>query len=104
MSTAERTAVQQSTTGFAPYSFGSSNPASSSALNWNAASGRWLDTRLRHMRAWRTMFTGDATFWQIAGPTFFTGAFVVMVFVPVTGLAMASVDPDEAADGTGGGR
>lgn len=53
------------------------------------------------LNAWRTIFTGDATFWQIAGPTFFSGAFIVMFFVPVTGLAMASVDPDEAADAAG---
>ena len=53
------------------------------------------------LNAWRTLFTGDATFWQIAGPTFLSGAFMVMFFVPVTGLAMASVDPDEAADAAG---
>lgn len=50
---------------------------------------------------WRTTFSSDVTFWQIAGPTFLSGAFMVMFFVPVTGLAMASVDPEEAADAAG---
>jgi DHA2 family multidrug resistance protein len=53
------------------------------------------------VHVWRTFFTPDATFWQIAGPTFLSGAFMVMFFVPVTGLAMASVDPEEAADAAG---
>jgi len=55
-----------------------------------------------HSATWRTWFSPDVTFfWQIAGPTFLSGAFMVMFFVPVTGLAMASVDPEEAADAAG---
>lgn len=49
----------------------------------------------------RTTFTPDATFWQIAMPTILTGPFMVMFFIPVTGLAMASVAPGEEADAAG---
>ena len=37
----------------------------------------------------------------MAWPTLITGVFMVMFFVPVTGLAMASVDPDEQANAAG---
>jgi DHA2 family multidrug resistance protein len=50
---------------------------------------------------WRMSFTPDVTFWQMAGPTLVSGVFMVMFFIPVTGLAMASVDPDEAANAAG---
>lgn len=49
----------------------------------------------------RTFLTPDATFWDIALPTMLTGAFMVMFFIPVTGLAMASVNPGEEADAAG---
>jgi MFS transporter, DHA2 family, multidrug resistance protein len=51
--------------------------------------------------AWRTSFNSDVTFLQLAWPTLLTGPFMVMFFVPVTGLAMASVDPDEQANAAG---
>ena len=41
------------------------------------------------------------TFLQMAWPTLITGVFMVMFFVPVTGLAMASVDHDEQANAAG---
>jgi DHA2 family multidrug resistance protein len=37
----------------------------------------------------------------MAWPTLLTGPFMVMFFVPVTGLAMASVDHDEQANAAG---
>ena len=37
----------------------------------------------------------------MAWPTLLTGVFMVMFFVPVTGLAMASVEPDEQANAAG---
>jgi DHA2 family multidrug resistance protein len=37
----------------------------------------------------------------MAWPTLVTGVFMVMFFVPVTGLAMASVAPDEQANAAG---
>jgi DHA2 family multidrug resistance protein len=46
---------------------------------------------------WRMSFTPDVTFLQMALPTLLTGPAMVMFFVPVTGLAMASVNPDEQA-------
>jgi DHA2 family multidrug resistance protein len=51
---------------------------------------------------WRMWtFSNDATFLQMAWPTLVTGVFMVMFFVPVTGLAMASVDPEEQANAAG---
>jgi len=50
---------------------------------------------------WRMGFNPDVTFLQMAWPTLLTGPFMVMFFVPVTGLAMASVDPDEQANAAG---
>jgi DHA2 family multidrug resistance protein len=37
----------------------------------------------------------------MAWPTLITGVFMVMFFIPVTGLAMASVDHDEQANAAG---
>ncbi|PZU69325.1 DHA2 family efflux MFS transporter permease subunit [Sphingobium sp.] len=51
--------------------------------------------------AWRLSFNNDVTFMQMAWPTLLTGPFMVMFFVPVTGLAMASVDPHEQANAAG---
>ncbi|ATE68015.1 DHA2 family efflux MFS transporter permease subunit [Rhizorhabdus dicambivorans] len=51
--------------------------------------------------AWRMMFNSDVTFLQMAWPTLLMGPFMVMFFVPVTGLAMASVEPDEQATAAG---
>jgi DHA2 family multidrug resistance protein len=50
---------------------------------------------------WRMGFTPEVTFAQMAGPTLLTGPFMVMFFVPVTGLAMASVEHDEQANAAG---
>jgi DHA2 family multidrug resistance protein len=51
---------------------------------------------------WRMWtFNPDVTFAQMAWPTFWTGPFMVMFFIPVTGLAMASVRPDEQANAAG---
>ena len=50
---------------------------------------------------WRMGFNPDVTFMQMALPTLLTGPFMVMFFVPVTGLAMASVKPDEQANAAG---
>lgn len=51
---------------------------------------------------WRMWgFNNDVTFVQMAWPTLITGVFMVMFFVPVTGLAMASVEPDEQANAAG---
>lgn len=53
------------------------------------------------MTAWRVGFNSDVTFTDLAWPTLFTGPFMVMFFVPVTGLAMASVTPEEQANAAG---
>ena len=53
------------------------------------------------MTAWRMTFNGDVTFLQMAWPTLFTGPFMVMFFVPVTGLALATVEPHEQANAAG---
>jgi len=51
---------------------------------------------------WRLFeFSTDVTFLQMAWPTLITGIFMVMFFVPVTGLAMASVEHDEQANAAG---
>ena len=50
-------------------------------------------------RMWE--FSTDVTFLQMAWPTLVTGVFMVMFFVPVTGLAMASVEPHEQANAAG---
>jgi len=50
-------------------------------------------------RMWE--FSPDVTFLQMAWPTLITGVFMVMFFIPVTGLAMASVDHDEQANAAG---
>ncbi len=50
---------------------------------------------------WRMTFTPDVTFWQMAWPTLVSGTFMVMFFIPVTGLAMASVPPEQAANAAG---
>lgn len=51
--------------------------------------------------AWRMAFNNEVTFLQMAWPTLLTGPFMVMFFVPVTGLAMASVRPEEQANAAG---
>ena len=57
---------------------------------------------LAGVMVWRMWtFNNDVTFLQMAWPTLITGVFMVMFFVPVTGLAMASVDLDEQANAAG---
>ena len=57
---------------------------------------------LAGIMVWRMWtFNSDVTFLQMAWPTLVTGVFMVMFFVPVTGLAMASVDHDEQANAAG---
>jgi len=50
---------------------------------------------------WRMGFNSDVTFIQIGLTTLVMGPFMVMFFVPVTGLAMASVAPEEQANAAG---
>ena len=50
---------------------------------------------------WRMGFTPDITFVQMAWPMLLTGPFLMMFFIPVTGLCMASVDREEQADAAG---
>jgi DHA2 family multidrug resistance protein len=50
---------------------------------------------------WRSTFNSDVTFLQMAVPTLLSGPFMVMFFVPVTGLAIASVKPSETANAAG---
>jgi DHA2 family multidrug resistance protein len=56
---------------------------------------------LSGMMVWRMGFTPDVTFLHMAWPTLLTGPAMVMFFVPVTGLAMASVNHDEQANAAG---
>ena len=57
---------------------------------------------LAAIMVWRMWtFNNDVTFLQMAWPTLITGVFMVMFFVPVTGLAMASVNHDEQANAAG---
>ena len=53
------------------------------------------------MMMWRMAFTPDVNFLYMALPTLLTGPAMVMFFVPVTGLAMASVNHDEQATAAG---
>jgi len=53
------------------------------------------------MDVWRMGFNSDVTFLQMSLPTLLMGPFMVMFFVPVTGLAMASVAPEEQANAAG---
>tara|TARA_A100001391_G_scaffold198267_1_gene179628 strand:- start:2329 stop:3870 length:1542 start_codon:yes stop_codon:yes gene_type:complete len=51
--------------------------------------------------AWRTGFTPDITFGQMAWPMLLTGPFLMMFFIPVTGLCISSVENHEQADAAG---
>ncbi len=53
------------------------------------------------LNAWRMSFNSDVTFMQMAIPTLLYGPFMVMFFIPITGLAIASVDPEEQANAAG---
>lgn len=53
------------------------------------------------MTAWRMSFNNDVTFLRMAWPTLLMGPFMVMFFVPITGLAIATVNADEQANAAG---
>lgn len=50
---------------------------------------------------YRMGFTPDMTFLQMAWPMLMTGPFLMMFFIPMTGICMASVDREEQADAAG---
>ena len=50
---------------------------------------------------WRAVATSDMDFWAICLPLFFFGAGMPMYYVPLTGLAMGSVDEAETASAAG---
>jgi DHA2 family multidrug resistance protein len=53
------------------------------------------------LNAYRTSFNSNVTFLQLAIPTLLYGPFLVMFFVPLNGLALSTVDPDEQANAAG---
>jgi DHA2 family multidrug resistance protein len=53
------------------------------------------------MAFWRTGFTTDVTFWNIALPQFIMGFGMPFFFISTTNLAMSSVDPEETASASG---
>lgn len=50
---------------------------------------------------YRSFGTTDMGFWQVALPLLFQGVGMPFFFVPLTGLAMASVEPEEMASAAG---
>jgi len=50
---------------------------------------------------WRTFFTTDATFWDIAIPQFVLGFAMPFFFIPTTSLSLSSVLPEETAAAAG---
>ena len=50
---------------------------------------------------WRTAYSPDVTFMQVAVPTLCMGPFMVMFFIPTIGLAVANVNADEQANAAG---
>jgi DHA2 family multidrug resistance protein len=53
------------------------------------------------LHVWRMGFSPDVTFLQMMWPTVLSGIFMVMFFIPVSGLALASVQPHEMANAAG---
>ena len=53
------------------------------------------------MMLWRSTASTDMTYWQICLPMFFTGIGMPMFYVPLTGVAMASVNEEETAAASG---
>jgi DHA2 family multidrug resistance protein len=53
------------------------------------------------INVWRMGFNRDVTFLQMAVPTLLCGPFMVMFFLPLSGLVVASVDHDEQANAAG---
>ena len=50
---------------------------------------------------WRAFATADMDFWSICVPLFFMGIGMPLYYVPITGLAMGSVDEKETASASG---
>jgi DHA2 family multidrug resistance protein len=50
---------------------------------------------------WRSVATSDMSYWVICVPLFFMGVGMPMYYVPLTGLAMGSVNEDETASAAG---
>ena len=50
---------------------------------------------------WRSAANTDMTYWQICVPLFFMGVGMPMFYVPLTGMAMASVNEEETAAASG---
>jgi MFS transporter, DHA2 family, multidrug resistance protein len=50
---------------------------------------------------WRSMASTDMTYWQICLPLFVMGVGMPMFYVPITGVAMASVNEEETASAAG---
>jgi DHA2 family multidrug resistance protein len=50
---------------------------------------------------WRSVATSDMDYWTIIIPMFFMGVGMPMFYVPLTGLAMGSVDEHETASAAG---
>jgi DHA2 family multidrug resistance protein len=50
---------------------------------------------------WRSFYTTDVTFWQLAGPIMVQGLGMPFFFIPLTSLALSSVLPAETASAAG---
>ena len=50
---------------------------------------------------WRAIATSDMSYWVICVPLFFMGVGMPMYYVPLTGLAMGSVNEEETASAAG---
>jgi DHA2 family multidrug resistance protein len=50
---------------------------------------------------WRAIATSDMDYWSICLPLFFMGIGMPMYYIPITGLAMGSVDEEETASAAG---
>jgi DHA2 family multidrug resistance protein len=50
---------------------------------------------------WRSVATADMDYWTIVIPLFFMGVGMPMYYVPITGLAMGSVEEKETASAAG---
>jgi DHA2 family multidrug resistance protein len=53
------------------------------------------------LNAWRMSFTPDVTFGQMALPTLLYGPCMVMFFIPLSGLTVSTVGPEEQANAAG---
>jgi DHA2 family multidrug resistance protein len=76
------------------------------AANWaNRADARYLIfvgvMWLAINTFWRSVATSDMTYWQICLPLVFMGVGLPLFYVPLTGVAMASVDESETASASG---